>query len=215
MCDRHTNKEQLGVAQLPTAYIFPSKYLDSYQNTVDEDVRKMFEAIGIKNGVAFIQSFVEDGKVYFYEMGYRLNGAQEFRIVSKVNEINSFQMMVNFALTGKMNGWDVKHQDNPKFNKWCCKLSPLAKPGIINRISGIDEITARPEVVDVAPVKKDGDTIAKEDIGTLKQIVTRIYIIAEDKETLIAAIDKIQSIIKVTSVDGDDMLMTGFDTKLL
>lgn len=215
MCDRYTNKEQPGVAQIPTAYIYPSKYLELYQDTLDKDVKKMFKAIGLENGVLFIQSFVENNNFYFYEIGFRLNGAQEFRLVSRVNGINTLEMMINYALTGKMSGWDVKEYDNPNFGKWCCKLTPIAKPGKIGKIIGLEEVAKYPEVVDIVPVNYEGDIIQAEEMGTLRQIITRIFIIAPDKQTLSSIIDKIYATVKVISVEGDDMLLSGFNTELI
>lgn len=215
MCDRYTNKEQCSVGQIPTAYIYPSKYLTLFQNTLDRAVRNMFEAIGLENGVLFIQSFVENGKFYFYEMGYRLNGAQEFRFVSRINGINTLEMMINYALTGKTSGWDVKKHDNPNFKSWCCKLTPIAKPGKIGKIIGLEEIALLPEVVDIVPMNYEGDTIKPEDVGTLRQVITRIFIIASDKYILSKVINKIYSKIKVLSIEGDNMLLDGFDTELL
>ena len=49
MCDRYTIK-QPGVAPLPSAYVFPSKYLSEYQKYDDENVKKMFKALEMKNG---------------------------------------------------------------------------------------------------------------------------------------------------------------------
>lgn len=183
MCDRYTNKEQKGVAQLPTSYVYPSRHLEKYQAMVDEKVKAMFRGVGIKHGVMFIQSFVEeDGEVRFYEAGYRLNGAQEHYLVNAATGIDAKELMINFALTGKMSDEDLRHKASPNFNgKICCKLSPLVRPGKIAKMCGLDEIRGMKEVVAVNPSYHVGDVVTG--FGTLKQIICRFFIVAEVKKS--------------------------------
>lgn len=213
MCDRYTNKGQTGLAQLPTAYIFPSKYLERFQSSDNENMRKMFYSLGMKNGVIFVQSFIKDGRFYLYEMGYRFAGAQGDRIIAAINGIDTMEMMISHALTGTMRGWDLKKYDNPNFKKWACKLSPLAKIGTIYKITGLDEIAALPEVIDVIQMKNEGDKITH--YGTLDQIVMRIFIVTELKNDLALAIDKVYQTFSVLDEEGNSMLLEGFDTKIL
>jgi len=213
MCDRYTNKKQKKVAQIPTAYIFPSRYLEALQREDDNNIRKMIRSLGIKNGVLFIQSFIDKGRVCIYEPGFRFAGAQGHKIINAVNGIDTLEMMIRYSLTGKMTGWDIKKNDNPNFKKWACKLTPIAKLGTIARISGLDEIVKYPEVFDIAPVHEEGDKITA--IGTLDQLIARIFIVSEDKQTLIDVINNINRTIKVTNIEGEDMLLTPFDAKIL
>lgn len=213
MCDRYTNKEQPGFAQLPTAYIFPSKYLGSFQKTDDENVKNMLKSICIKNGVLFIQAFIEDGRVCIYEMGYRLNGAQEYRIISAINGINTMEMLIRHALTGKMDGWDLTKYDNPNFSKYACKITPLLRQGVIKKIIGIEEISRLPEIIDIVPVHTEGDRI--EAVGTLDQVLTRIFAVSDSIARLQRVIDKVYTTIKVYDDNGNDMLLSGYDVSLL
>ncbi len=215
MCDRYTNKEQQGVAQLPTSYIYPSRYLDKYESEVDEKVKTMFKSIGIKHGITFIQSFIdEDGGVRFYEPGYRLNGAQEHYLVNAATGIDAKELMINFALTGRMAEEDLTLKAAPDFNgKICCKLSPLVKLGKIAKISGLEEIERMPEVVSVNPSYVEGGTVTG--LGTLKQIVCRFFVVTDNKEQLISVLKDIQSTFKVEDEDGDSMFLTQFDPEII
>ena len=135
MCDRYTNKEQKNVAQLPTAYIFPSRFLKKYLNNNNEKTKLMLKKANIKNGFMFIQSFVDDGIIKFYESGYRLNGAQEHYIVSKATGIDAKECLINYALSGKEANYKISEKANPFINgKYGCKLSPLVKTGKIAKI---------------------------------------------------------------------------------
>lgn len=215
MCDRYTNKDQKGVAQLPTSYIFPSKHLEKYRSEVDENVRNLFKNLGIQNGVMFIQSFIdEDGGVRFYEPGYRLNGAQEHYIIGATTGIDAKEMLINFALTGKMSDKRIADAADPRLNgHYACKLSPLVKLGKISKIVGLDKIAAMKEVVSVNPSYDEGDTV--EGYGTLKQIICRFFVVADSSKDLQAALDRIFDCLDVLDEQGNSMMLRKFDTKVL
>lgn len=215
MADRYTKHKQNGIIPLPMAYIFPSKYLKDYQKSLNEKVKEMFKSIGIKNGMIFIQSFVENGKCVFYEMGYRLTGTFEYKIINKINGINPMEMMVNYALTGKMNDTDLKNDVNPNLIKWGCNTTFLAKPGKIGKIIGVNNVSSLRNVIDVVASYKEGDEIPLSALGTLKQVVIRVFAVAETKEQLAETINNIYNAIKVYSDDDENMLLEPFDTKEL
>ena len=214
MCDRYTNKEQKGVAQLPTSYIFPSRHLKKYMEETDEKVKNMFRSLGVKNGITFIQSFVdEDGGVRFYEPGFRLNGAQEHYIVNEMTGIDGREMMINFAFTGKMSDDDIAAKANPVFPKWGCMLSPLVRTAKIAKIDGLDEIAKFPGVVSINPNYRVGENVVG--LGTLKQVICRFYIVADTRQELKAIIDRIHETLVVEDEDGESMFLKVFDSETL
>src|SRR5690625_1264822 len=97
MGNRHTQKFKDGVIPLPVAYTFPSRHLDEYQKSLDGNVQTMFESLGLKDGMVFIQSFVEDGNCIFYEMGYRLTGSLEYKIIEHATGYNPLNLMIEKA----------------------------------------------------------------------------------------------------------------------
>ena len=74
----------------------------------------------------FIQAFIDKGRVCFYEMGFRIAGAQGHKIISAVNGVNALVMLVRFSLSGKMEGWDLRKYDN-QTSKNGLKLTPDVK----------------------------------------------------------------------------------------
>ncbi|MEN6594023.1 MAG: ATP-grasp domain-containing protein [Clostridiaceae bacterium] len=213
MCDRYTNKEQYGLAQLPTAYLFPSIYLKQYCSATDEKVKQMLRDIGVKNGTLFIQSFIEDGEVRFYESGFRLNGAQEHYIVSAVSGIDAKEHLVHFALTGKMSEEILAHKAKPDFDKWGCKLSPLVRTGQIHTLGGLEEIAKIPEMLSINPSYGEGDIVTAA--GTLRQIACRFFFVTETKQRLAEIIEFIQTHFIVQDSDGRSMLLTPFDVNTI
>lgn len=213
MCDRYTSKEQKGITQLPSAYIFPSKHIERFKKETDEKVCNMLRQMHIENGVLFLQAFLDDdGSVKIYEPGFRLNGAQEHMIVSYLTEIDAKELLINYALTGRM--WDKKVSDfaSPDFRgEWACKLSPLVKEGKIGRFVGIDEISESEGVISVNPNYIDGDVV--KGLGTQRQMAANIFIAADTKFQLKDRVDRVIELFDVLDENGLSMMLKPFDTK--
>lgn len=214
MCDRYTNKEQKGVAQLPTSYIFPSKHLAQFIKEADQKVCEMLKGMDLTNGVLFLQAFVDEaGSVKIYEPGFRLNGAQEHLIIGKVTGVDAKELLLNFALTGSM-GESMKSMADPYLHgKYGCKLSPLVSTGKIAKLDGLEEIKKLKGVVSVNPSYREGETV--DGYGTLKQIICRFFIVSDTKEELKETIEKINEKLVVLDESGKSMLLTPFDTGII
>lgn len=213
MCDRYTNKEQKGVAQLPTAYIFPSKNLKKFGEENDLKVQKMLRGMKIKNGILFLQAFVENGSVYIYEPGFRLNGAQEHLIIGEATGVDAKELLLNYAVSGSM-GENVESKVDPYLNgKWGCKLSPLVRTGKIVSLKGLEEIKKMKGVVSVNPSYDEGDIV--DGYGTLKQIICRFFIVADSKVELKTIINHVYDALEVLDEYGSSMLLTPFNTDII
>lgn len=215
ICDRYTNHERASRAQLPTSYIFPSRYTEGYMASEDAVVKEMFRKVGVQNGVMFLQGFADDdGTLRFYESGYRLNGAQEHHIIDRLCGIDAKRMMVDFALRGRMADFDLRDRADPLLGgRYGCKLSVLMEPGTIHEVVGLDEISGMDGVVFVNPSYDIGETV--KDAGTLKQIVCRFFVVADTIQELKERIDRIYGAYDVLAEDGSSLLMEQFDTGLL
>lgn len=213
MCDRYTYKGKEKLVQLPISYIFPSRYTKSYIDNTDNMVKNMIRGLGLENGSIFFQAFVEDGNIEIYEPGFRLNGAQEHIIISQVSGIDAKELYINLALTGKVSNVDLEPLSNPLMEKYACKLSPLINIGKINKIKGLKEISELEDVISVNPSYNEGDIVTGE--GTLKQIVSRFFIVSKDKKSLIDTINKVYELLVVEDENGQDMLIGKFDTDII
>lgn len=216
MCDRYVNKEQKGLAQLPTSYIFPSRYTGIHIAQVDSLIKGMFKGIGMKNGSIFLQAFIEDGIAYLYEPGYRLNGAREHYIYGAVNDINAADMLINYSLTGKMSEEDIETKADPYIHgKYACKLSPLIKTGTIKEVKGMEIFEQLSSVVKVVVNNAEGDSVLEKEAGTLRQIAYRAFIVCDTLQELKETIDTIQSVVEYFDEDGKSMMLKPFETELL
>lgn len=212
MGNRHTKKNQKGsIIPLPVAYTFPSKYLAEYQKDLNDKVIKMFRSIGMQNGIVFIQSFIEDGKCIFYEMGFRLTGSLEYKIIDKICGINPLKMMISYAVTGNMEVSADEIIISPNHKPFASNITFLSRPGKIERIVGLDEINRIPGVIDVVPSYKEGDSVPDNALGTLNQVVARVFIVAQTKEELIEIMDKAHNLFDVRSDKNESMVLDKLD----
>lgn len=210
MCDRYTFKYKSELVQLPTAYIFPSRYIESYLRSTDPAIKKMIRGLGLKNGSIFFQCFIDkDGIVKTYEPGYRLNGAQEHLLISRVSGIDAKELYINYALSGVVSNDNLESLANPRPNKYMCKLSPLVKPGVIKRLEGFEEISKLPDVVSVNPSYRIDDEVSGE--GTLKQIIARFFVVSNTINDLIQTIKRINELLVVEDSNDENMLIGQFD----
>lgn len=217
MCDRYVLKQGDGVAQLPTAYVFPSIHTQTHIERCHDALKNMFVGIGIKNGSMFLQGFIdENGTPCIYEPGYRLNGAREQYIVSAVNGFDAAQMLINFALTGKMEDYNLEEKNDPFLKgKVACKLSPLIRKGTVAKITGIEEAKKMQSVVKIVLNNDVGSEITDKKIGTLAQIAYRAFVVADNVEELKTTIDKLHDTIVYYDENGKSMMLDPFDTKIL
>lgn len=214
MCDRYTFKAKQALVQLPTSYIFPSRHIESYIKHSDDSVKSLIKGLGLNNGSIFFQCFVDkDGIVRTYEAGYRLNGAQEHIIISKVSGIDAKEMYINLAMTGCVSESDLSRSANPNPDKISCKLSPLVRTGRISKLHGLDSIARLRDVVSVNPSYREGDTVTGE--GTLKQIISRFFIVSDSKRDLIHTINLINELLIVEDDSGENMLIGRFDPEII
>jgi biotin carboxylase len=214
MCDRYTNKEQKGITQLPSAYIFPSKHLERYKQEIDLQVCNMLQGMNIQNGVLFLQAFIENGSVRIYEPGFRLNGAQEHMLVSAITGIDAKELLLNFSLCGQMSAERIEKLADPTFHGvWACKLSPLVKEGRIGCIKGIDEIRAMEGVVAIQPNYENGALVVG--LGTQRQMAANIFIKANTRETLKKCVDAVIQKFEVLDEFGESMLLLPFETNII
>lgn len=204
--DNYKNRDKYGFAGDAVINMYPSKNLDKYLMNLHKNVVSALSSIGLKNGVISIQTFFDGDTFFVYEAGYRLGGTQSYIFCNEINGINYMEMMVNYALTGRMS--DDKNQtskDNPFFNRPCCQRNISIKDGTIASIEGINEIQKLKGVLNVTQVKNVGDIIHTE--GARTQLCLRIHIIGDTINEISDINDRINSLVEIKDANGDDMVI--------
>ena len=96
-----------------------------------------------------MQCKVEDGTCYVYDLGFRLTGSLEYKILERVCGYNPLEMMICHALTGKMGFESIADKAIPEFKTPAFNVSCLCAPGTIKEIKGVEEVKSFKEVEDV------------------------------------------------------------------
>lgn len=204
ICDRYIYKTPNG-GSITSKLVYPSKYADVYLAEVDNKVKKMFEEEGLMNGVLFLQAFVENGKFYFYEMGYRLSGGRHYIFTKNQNGESAIEDLVNFAITGNMSDERIANIATPCFKNICSQLSIICKTDRIYSIQGWDKIFNEPRIIDAMQMLKEGQTVGQQ--GTTSSMFARLHIVVDSVDELNDICDTIYSSLRVTNDKGEDLVI--------
>lgn len=209
--NRHVKHNQEGVIPLPTGYTYPAKVTQKYIVDIEPKVQKMLKSVDIKNGMMFMQCKVVEGTCYVYDIGYRLTGSLEYKNFEAVCGFNPMKMMINFALTGKMEKDSERRKIDPFFKKYTFNISFLIRPGKIGRYEGLEELKKKRGFIDYVIEHYPGEEITEKMRGLLAQISLRVFGEAESIDDLWSTISEMQRCVKIYSENGDNMILPGMD----
>ena len=84
--------------------------------------------------------------------------------------------------------------------------------GKVSHIEGLQKVLDHPNVKFLYLNKKEGDTVRKEEEGTLAQLAYRAYIVADSLKELAELMDEIQDTITYYDENGDSMILSKFNS---
>lgn len=212
--NRHVKHNQEGVIPLPVGYTFPASVTRSYLENIAPNVQKMLSHTGVENGMMFMQCKLENNELIVYDIGFRLTGSMEYKILNRICGFDPLEMMIHFALTGGMADEDISEKVDPEFSrteKYAFNVSVLSKPGIISDITGIDEVKNMPQVEDVVLAHMPGETITEDMKGLLAQITVRILGTADSLEDMEQTMFRIYDKLDIISDKGESLKLLGLE----
>ena len=188
---------------LPIFHMYPSSHIDNYMKRVNEAAINMFKDIGLKNGIVMLQGFDIDGEFKFFESGYRMGGEQMYVFTDHQNNVNSLEMMINYALTGQMAEFDIFERDNAYFKWPCCNYYIPLKAGTITEVKGLEEVENMKNVLNVTKMFNIGDVIY--DTNQLERVCLRLHVYGETPSELASALVEISATLKILDENGNEM----------
>ena len=211
--NRHVKHNQGDdIIPLPVGYTFPSVFLPKYREEVEENCKRMFHHLGLRDGMMFMQCKVEDGRCYVYDLGYRLTGSLEYKILERVCGYNPLDMMVHYSLTGEMGEESIANKAVPEFETPAFNVSCLCAPGTIKKISGIEDVKKMAEIADVVVAHTPGETITEKMRGLLAQITVRVLGSVSVKEDLLPIMQRINNAIQIIGDNGEQLMLPGVES---
>lgn len=201
---------------ITAAALFPSKYTEDYQLTLDPAVRCMIASLGMRNGVCFLQALVEDGQIYFHEMGLRLSGGLVSKFTQEYQGVNSMAMMVRNAVGDEMCSKEEEARISPDLGghllgSFCIPL----KTGRLGRVKGLEALEKQVPFMDLMQNYQPGDDMPAERLGTLMQLFGRIKFEAGTRADAADFIRWVQAHIRIEDDKGGDMIYKYFDVNRL
>lgn len=190
--------------------ITPSQNYEKYVKEVDLGIKELLKTIGARDGVANFQFIASQNGIKAFEMGYRVNGNNDFKVIRKYNDIDFMKMLITYVLTGEMG--DSLEKDNPLFGEYYCTLVLHLKAGTIGMID-YDKLKNMSEIDDISIWRKSGDVIANT--GTNAHKSGMIKFTVKNLKEIIPTIEKIQKNVIVSDINGEDMCFKRFNPKRL
>lgn len=212
MTDKFLSQEHMNITSLNDVLIKPSHHLDSFVSKQNDKVIFFLKSELYNNGTAFLQGIYKDGLIYFIEMGCRMSGGADYRIIEHENGISFMKMLVDFALLGFCEDFDIS-RDNPYFKTYSGNFKLIAHGGQIGKMTGIEEVRLLDGVL-YANFRKNVGDIIQED-GSLRQYVFECFFACSTLVEVSNLISKIQCLVKVENTNGKNMLFKPFDVSRL
>lgn len=175
-----------------------------YEGALEEKINSLVSSFHMKEGVVALQAMADSkGELYFFEMGYRLDGDLLWKVASLGGDANQAQISVDHAL-GRTTPEDEFNKRLPE-NIECGGFGLWLRPGTIADIQGVDELNAIPGVTMLASLYHAGDTM-HEGTRTLADIAFLVSVNASDENSFIAKTRQAMSSLHVIDTNGNEML---------
>lgn len=208
--DKYNSEDQGGVSRLCDLVLTPSKYYNQYLETVDAGIRALLKDIGANNGVANFQMIAGPNGIRVFEMGYRVNGNDDFKVIRKNNDIDFLKMLVSHSITGDMG--DDLSKDNPCFKTYSCTLCMYLHSGTVGSVS-YEPLKQVDWIDDICVLRQPGTVIIED--GTNRQKALMVKFSAPTLPEVIDRIHFVQENMKVLNTEGEDMTLMPFNTDRL
>ena len=207
MADRYKINNYVDGSAVCIGAQYPSKHIDEFERHIVPKISRLTQELGVENGVLLIQFFVEEGEFYAYDPGFRLQGEAPHIYLRHFNGFDHREMLLNFALGGKMFEGTFESQNDPRFaGNLACTIWVLLNEGVIAKITGLEVLNRCQNIISVLTRFDVGDYVTKFMIGTERQVFARFHVVGEDHKALERATELIHNELQVVGEHGEDMI---------
>ena len=208
LADRHKTDKQGKFSSVCIAAEYPSRHTDRFVREVHPKLVEMFRELGVSNGVLLIQFFVDSTNFYAYDPGFRLQGEAPHMYLKHFNQFDQREMLLQFALTGRMYGPDFQSVNDFRFkDQYATTVWVLLKVGKVATISGMNTVRSHSNVIQVLQRFQTGDSLTSDMIGTERQVFARIYTVAQTPTESAELLRFINRTLSVNDELGENMIL--------
>lgn len=190
--------------------ITPASFIKKFEDEMNACIIDFLKGIDAKNGVAFFQGMSTAKGIYVFEMGYRVNGNNDFYVIEKNNDISFLKMLLNFSVTGSMGKGQEK--DTPYFKRFYATMPLNVHAGVVEHIE-YKELLKMSSFEDVQCLITEGQEIMED--GSTQQKAMSVRIVAENIDKIIECVEVVNANVKIVDKDDKNMLFKPFSPKKL
>ena len=212
--DRHSGREGDNLDRQLVCTLQPSRYIKEYLKYADYKIKDLIRKIGIQNGPVFFQGYWDGEDVRLYDPGIRYPGNEYEQILDHATGVNLMKSLISYCVGGEIEGFEQAKGCYDLGGKICAQYMINVGPGTIARFEGLDAIAMHPDVLDVTQKHFVGETIRQT--GDIRHRAGEISVLCKrDFQELKSIIQFIQSNLEIVDTDGNDMIISPFDTGIL
>ena len=216
VADRIKSDKNEGLPRVCLYANYPSKHLGPFLNEVNPKLIAMFKQLDISFGMLCIQFFFDGENFFPYDPGFRIQGEAPHVYVNELYGLDQREMLIKCALGNDFNSKEFEEKNDPRFmGKVARTIWVLGKLGIISKYEGMEEIKAAPGVLSVQTRFRHNEELTKEMIGTERQVLLRIHLIASSFKALDDLNCYVVSKLKVLDSNGKSLIQDIYNPKFL
>ena len=212
--DRILGKYEDGLDKLAVGAVMPSVFTDLYMKNVHHKVEALIKDIGLINAPVFMQGFVDNDTVRFYDPGLRFPGGEYERMFKYAMGKDLFYPLIEYVLTGEVSAdtFDLSDGDILLNGKIAVQVLPTLCAGKIGSIIGIDDIKDHSNVVSVFEKYSVGDEI--KETHNVNQRFCEIDVVCDDAAQMRDTVAWIYETLKIFDENGNNMIVSSYDPNL-
>lgn len=211
MFDRYMSPGRGTAINYSNVCLCPPKQIEQYYEEANPKILRMFKELGFRDGLIFLQGHTDGKRITFYEMGCRLGGSF-FELEQAVLGLNPVEMVVRYALTGKM--MESIEQVSPRsadFPKVAMVANYLleGEDETVARIEGVSAVKALNTYAALIQQRDIGCHIKKDKI--VDKPILSFFMVAENKKEMKETLAFMNEHLQVTNAEGKSLLSTKYD----
>ena len=212
--DRFLGSEEDNLQKQVICTRLPSSFAPQFTKDVMPKVKAMIQSLGIQFGPVFLQGFVDGDTVRYYDPALRMPGGDYDLILKEVTGFDTVKSLIYFSLTGDTATCFGDPTNCFNLNNGTALLITISvKAETINKIVGFEEILNHPNVIYGRQIIGVGEEI--ENNGDISQRVAAFGFYVPHGHSAKNMIDFIYDTYKVLNPQGEDMIISKFNTALL
>lgn len=215
MFDRYVSPGRGTAINYSNVCLCPAKHIDQYYEEVNPKILNMFKELGFTDGLIFLQGHTDGKKITFYEMGCRLGGSF-FNLEQAVLGLNPVEMIVRYALTGKMlESIEKVSQRAADFPRIAMVANYLleGEDETVANVEGVDQVKTLDTYVELIQQRDIGCHIKKDKI--VDKPILSFFMAADGMEQIKETLRFMNDNLKVTNLDGKSLLSMKYDPEQL